>query len=110
MRHGMHHGMQKLRVGANTSCTTDCQEVIASCRACRFCLRVRGWYAESTEMLGQSKIPGVMVLDEKSSRGKHLPITPSDHYGVLVQLRIRGADSLPAMPAAGRNQHFQKQG
>ena len=82
-----------------------------TCHTCRFCLYLRGWYADRIEILGQSKIPGAMLLDHKDLKtGKHLPITPSDHYGLLVQLRIKCADALAAKPAAERNQYFQKRG
>jgi len=71
----------------------------------RFCLRLRGWAAERIELTGQSAIRGEFVLDHKDVKtGKHYPITPSDHYGILLQLRPRAEPAgapAPTAPASG---------
>ena len=67
----------------------------------RFCARLHAWAPDRIALRGQSGIRGAFVLDFKDMTGKHLPILPSDHYGVLLQLRPRtAAPPAPAMPQA----------
>jgi len=96
-----------LSVAASMQCKDSHAEgTSVSARARRrFCLRLRGWAAERIELTGQSAIRGEFVLDHKDVKtGKHYPITPSDHYGILLQLRPRAepAGALAAVaPASG---------
>lgn len=64
----------------------------------RFCARLHAWAPDRIALQGQSGIRGAFVLDFKDMAGKHLPILPSDHYGVLLQLRPRAAAPAPAKP------------
>ena len=62
----------------------------------RFCARLHAWAPDRIALQGQSGIRGAFVLDFKDMAGKHLPILPSDHYGVLLQLRPHAAAPAPA--------------
>ena len=74
---------------------------------------MREWYPDRIKLLGQLRIPGALLLDHKDIKtGRHLPITPSDHYGLLLQLRVNpaGAAAAHATPGEKAQQFFQKRG
>ncbi|KAK9819176.1 hypothetical protein WJX81_007571 [Elliptochloris bilobata] len=79
----------------------------------RFCLRLHAWDADRIAMEGRSAIPDAFVLDYTDIRtGQHLPILPSDHFGLLLQLRQRTqggpapANPIPKSPY----EYLQKRG
>eukprot|EP00884_Botryococcus_braunii_P018174 jgi/Botrbrau1/503/Bobra.110_2s0133.1 len=56
----------------------------------RFVCRLHDFEADDISMVGTEKIPN--LLHPTSGKGRHglmLPIFPSDHFGLLMRLRIR---------------------
>lgn len=51
---------------------------------CRVWCRLKAWKPVHTELVGQSRIPGIAAADYKDF-GAHKPILPSDHFGIFVR-------------------------
>lgn len=50
--------------------------------------RTKAWQPQHVRIVGDQRIPGKVCLDLRNRySGQHLPLLPSDHYGLYARFR-----------------------